>query len=157
MCTSLKISLALSSVSTSEALNHRKGLSNKQVYKKIKNCWHYIVHSGQANTQILRHEAYWVLNTINTRATVSPDTCDGRWCPFTATNGLAFAVELYAPKDFPAVSNPFIRNSLITKHIIYALCLHVSLLQLRGTLYWRVYGSDNRMLMCFRVPIALTR
>lgn len=59
------------------------------------------------NTNILTHEAYWILNTVNTKAKITPDLCDGLRCPYKGPDGLAFSVDLTATSQLPAVSRIF--------------------------------------------------
>lgn len=56
------------------------------------------------NTKLLRHEAFFILNSINTRATVTPDSCNGSWCPYQAPGGLAFTADLQVSPYLPTVS-----------------------------------------------------
>lgn len=53
----------------------------------------------------LNHEAYWILYAINTRATISPESCDGKFCPFKSYEGLGFSADLMVNKTLPAVSD----------------------------------------------------
>lgn len=53
---------------------------------------------------ILTHEAQWILYSISTRATISPESCDGKFCPFKSYEGLGFSADLHVNKTLPAVS-----------------------------------------------------
>ncbi|XP_037026344.1 uncharacterized protein LOC119067463 [Bradysia coprophila] len=79
-------------------------------------------------TPTLTHEAYWILYAINTRATISPDACEGKFCPFKSYDGLGFSADLMVNTTLPAV---------------------------RGTLYWRVKNPNDTLVMCFKVPVSI--
>ncbi|CAD7084327.1 unnamed protein product [Hermetia illucens] len=80
------------------------------------------------DVHVLKHDAYWVLNAVNTKASVTPQACDGKSCPFRGDEGLAFTANLYINMTLPA---------------------------LRGTLFWEVYNESEERVMCYKVPISL--
>lgn len=56
-------------------------------------------------TNPLKHEAYWILFSVNTRATISPESCEGKFCPFKSYEGLGFSADLKVNNTLPAVSS----------------------------------------------------
>lgn len=59
--------------------------------------------SGSIPTEKLTHEAYWVLNTINTRAAITPDACEQSSCPLAADDGFLLTNQLFVNSTLPSV------------------------------------------------------
>ncbi|KAJ6637034.1 NPC intracellular cholesterol transporter 2 [Pseudolycoriella hygida] len=76
----------------------------------------------------LTHQANWILYSIVTPATISPEACDGDFCPFKSYEGLGFSADLMVNETLPAI---------------------------KGSLYWRVKNPYNVLVMCFKVPISI--
>lgn len=60
--------------------------------------------SGTIPTEKLTHEAYWVLNTINTRASITPDACEQSSCPLAADDVFLLRNQLFVNNTLPSVS-----------------------------------------------------
>lgn len=56
---------------------------------------------------ILSHTAFWILNYTQTRASITPDACDGRSCPTRTINGYTFTADIIVDGTLPTVS-PYI-------------------------------------------------
>jgi len=76
----------------------------------------------------LTHQAHWILFSIATPATISPEACAGDFCPFKSYEGLGFSADLMVNKTLPAI---------------------------KGSLYWRVKNPYDVLVMCFKVPISI--
>ncbi|XP_055587034.1 NPC intracellular cholesterol transporter 2-like [Uranotaenia lowii] len=85
--------------------------------------------NGSPPATALRHEAYFILNAIRTRATITPNVCDGTQCPLQSDQGLLFEAVIQVSHLLPA---------------------------LRGNLRWELKDEWNEVLLCYQVPILIT-
>lgn len=65
---------------------------------------------GIIPTEKLTHEAYWVLNTINTRASITPDACEQSSCPLAADDVFLLRNQLFVNSTLPSVSLKFLKT-----------------------------------------------
>lgn len=58
----------------------------------------------------MEHEAYFIINAVRTKATITPTKCEGTICPLQGTLGLLFSASIYVNPQLPAVSAPHYGN-----------------------------------------------
>ncbi|XP_062540104.1 NPC intracellular cholesterol transporter 2 [Armigeres subalbatus] len=85
--------------------------------------------NGSTTTPSLLHEAYFILNAIKTKATITPTKCEGTVCPFQGDVGLKFSAEIYVSPSLPS---------------------------LRGKLRWELMNDAKEVLLCYQIPISIS-
>ncbi|XP_021694064.1 epididymal secretory protein E1 [Aedes aegypti] len=85
--------------------------------------------NGSPTTSTLKHEAYFILNAIKTKATITPTTCEGVACPLQSDLGLLFSASIYVNPTLPA---------------------------LRGKLRWELKNDSKEVVLCYQVPISIS-
>ncbi|XP_062703442.1 NPC intracellular cholesterol transporter 2 isoform X2 [Aedes albopictus] len=85
--------------------------------------------NGSPTTPSLKHEAYYILNAIKTKATITPTTCEGVACPLQGDLGLRFSASIYVNPSLPA---------------------------LRGKLRWELTNDSKEVVLCYQIPISIS-
>ncbi|XP_058812951.1 NPC intracellular cholesterol transporter 2 [Topomyia yanbarensis] len=84
--------------------------------------------TGASALPSLKHEVYFVLNYVKTKATVTPAACEGAYCPLQGDIGLRFTAALHVSSLLPA---------------------------LRGTLHWELRNDNKDVLLCYEILITI--
>ncbi|EDS36659.1 conserved hypothetical protein [Culex quinquefasciatus] len=84
--------------------------------------------NGASTGSSMEHEAYFIINAVRTKATITPTKCEGTICPLQGTLGLLFSASIYVNPQLPA---------------------------LRGTLQWKLKNASNEALLCYKIPITI--
>uniref|UniRef100_A0A182M268 MD-2-related lipid-recognition domain-containing protein n=1 Tax=Anopheles culicifacies TaxID=139723 RepID=A0A182M268_9DIPT len=90
------ISINLSSCATAPCTMHRD--ANVTVKAEFSS-------NGASTDSVLAHEAYFILNSVKTKAVITPTTCEGSVCPLQGTQGLLFSASIYVNADLPPVGS----------------------------------------------------
>ncbi|XP_053698626.1 NPC intracellular cholesterol transporter 2 homolog a [Sabethes cyaneus] len=84
--------------------------------------------NGASSLPSMKHEVYFILNFVKTKATIMPDTCDGIYCPLHVDNGLRFTATMHVSSSLPA---------------------------LRGTLHWELLNESKQAVLCYKLLISI--
>uniref|UniRef100_A0A182VYS3 MD-2-related lipid-recognition domain-containing protein n=1 Tax=Anopheles minimus TaxID=112268 RepID=A0A182VYS3_9DIPT len=84
--------------------------------------------NGATTDSVLKHEAYFILNSVKTKAVITPTTCEGSVCPLQGTQGLLFSASIYVNADLPPIN---------------------------GKLRWELKNKWGDMLLCYQLPVCI--
>ncbi|XP_058456668.1 uncharacterized protein LOC131434047 [Malaya genurostris] len=84
--------------------------------------------NGTTMSGSLKHEVYFILNSVKTKATVIPATCEGTYCPFQGEVGLRFTATLLVNSTLP---------------------------MLRGSLQWELRNDSTDVMLCYKIQITV--
>ncbi|XP_058060040.1 NPC intracellular cholesterol transporter 2 [Anopheles bellator] len=84
--------------------------------------------NGASTDSILKHEAYFILNNVKTKATITPTTCEGSVCPLQGSAGLLFSADIYVNPSLPPIT---------------------------GKLRWELTNSKGDTLLCYQLPVCI--
>ncbi|XP_035894694.1 NPC intracellular cholesterol transporter 2 [Anopheles stephensi] len=113
------ISINLSSCATAPCTMHRG--ANITVKAEFSS-------NGATTDSVLKHEAYFILNSVKTQAVITPTTCEGSVCPLQGTHGLLFSANVYVNADLPPIN---------------------------GKLRWELKNKYGDMLLCYQLPVCI--
>ncbi|XP_065074232.1 NPC intracellular cholesterol transporter 2 [Ochlerotatus camptorhynchus] len=85
--------------------------------------------NGSPSMPSLMHEAFFILNAIKTKASITPTTCEGVACPLQGDIGLLFSASIYVSPSLP---------------------------MLRGKLRWELKNDKKEILLCYQLPISIS-
>lgn len=104
--------------------------------------------AGSLISFFIKHEVYWIINNVRTRAKVSPDGCNGHLRPVRTKLGCAVTGELVVASTLPTV------NSIVRfERDLSKTLLKLIPFQVRGTLLWHSKSLLGRTIFCIKVPI----
>uniref|UniRef100_A0A182Q6N8 MD-2-related lipid-recognition domain-containing protein n=1 Tax=Anopheles farauti TaxID=69004 RepID=A0A182Q6N8_9DIPT len=83
---------------------------------------------GASTDSVLKHEAYFILNSVKTKADITPTTCEGSVCPLQGKNGLLFSADIYVNAGLPPIN---------------------------GKLRWELRNNRGDMLLCYQLPVCI--
>ncbi|XP_040156783.1 NPC intracellular cholesterol transporter 2 [Anopheles arabiensis] len=113
------ISINLSSCATAPCTMHRG--TNVKVKAEFS-------ANGASTDSVLKHEAYFILNSVKTKAVITPTTCEGSVCPLQGTQGLLFSADIYVNADLPPIN---------------------------GKLRWELRNKWGDVLLCYQLPVCI--
>uniref|UniRef100_A0A182PSN9 MD-2-related lipid-recognition domain-containing protein n=1 Tax=Anopheles epiroticus TaxID=199890 RepID=A0A182PSN9_9DIPT len=85
---------------------------------------------GSSTDSVLKHETYFILNSVKTKAVITPTTCEGSVCPLQGTKGLLFSANVYVNADLPPIN---------------------------GKLRWELRNNQGDVLLCYQLPVCIVK
>ncbi|XP_055523107.1 uncharacterized protein LOC129717271 [Wyeomyia smithii] len=83
--------------------------------------------NGNEIASPMKQEVYYILNSVRTKATIIPETCEGVNCPLHVDNALQFIATLRVSSSLPT---------------------------LRGTLHWELVNANQQAIVCYKLLIS---
>ncbi|XP_053670222.1 NPC intracellular cholesterol transporter 2 [Anopheles nili] len=84
--------------------------------------------NGASTDSVLKHEAHFILNSVRTKAVITPTTCEGSVCPLQGAHGLLFSADIYVNASLPPIN---------------------------GKLRWELRNNWGDTLLCYQLPVCI--